>query len=166
MLQRFAHAVRPVVLTVTLGVAASAALGAPPVASARFSNEVSYTFDQTWQASIRLLRVDLGCQVTDRDEDAGFILFEYPNAGRSYPGSMEIVRSTDSRGVEHVRVSVQVQSMPSYVERMVAERLTRKLRDDFGEPRTRRPARPAEPVPPEQAPDDAAPPSEGSDDAS
>lgn len=124
---------------------------APSVASARVSGEVSYSYSQTWQAAVRLIRVDLQCPITDRDEEMGFVLFEYTNQGRTYPGSLEIVRSTDARGDEHVRVTVQVPAMPSYVERMVYDRLTRKLREDFGEVRTRRrPQQPVEPAQPEE----------------
>lgn len=125
------------------------------VAEARYSGEITYSYEQTWQAAVRMIRVDLQCPITDRDEELGFVLFEYRNAGRSFPGSLEVVRTTDARGVEHVRVTVQVNAMPSYVERMVFERLTRKLREDFGESRSRR-----RPQPPEEAPPVAVPPEE------
>ncbi|MFO0710439.1 MAG: hypothetical protein U0353_11405 [Sandaracinus sp.] len=129
---------------------------APSLAEARVSGEVSYTYEQTWQAAVRMIRVDLQCPITDRDEEMGFVLFEYTNQGRRYPGSLEVVRSTDASGTEHIRVTVQVPAMPSYVERMVYDRLTRKLREDFGDPRTRRrPAPPAETPPVEEPPTDA-----------
>lgn len=136
---------------------------APSIAEARVSGEVGYSYQQTWQAAVRLIRVDLQCPITDRDEEMGFVLFEYTNAGRTYPGSVEVVRTTDARGEERIRVTVQVPAMPSYVERMVYDRLTRKLREDFGEVRTRRrpttPEAPAEPAEPsEPAPGEPAPP--------
>ena len=133
-----------------------------PSAQARVAGDVAYSYAQTWQAAIRMIRVDLACPVTDRDEENGFLLFDYQHSGRSYPGSVEIVRSTDEHGVEHIRVAVQVSAMPTYVERMMLDRLTRKLRDDFGEPRRPRPvaptppaAEPAEPAP--EAPVEDAP---------
>lgn len=131
----------------------------PAVAEARVTGEIAYSYEQTWQTAVRLLRVDLQCPITDRDEEMGFVLFEYTSQGRTYPGSVEIVRSTDARGEEHIRVTVQVPAMPSYVERMMFDRLTRKLREDYGDVRTRR--RPQEPAtPPEQAPPEESPPAE------
>ncbi len=131
-----------------IGLVALGLLGPEP-ARARISGDVGYTYDQAWQATIRLIRVDLGCNITERDADTGFVLFEYANQGRSYPGSVELVRTADGAGNERVRVTVQVSAMPSYVERMVLDRLTRKLREDFGDARSRQrpPARPA-PTPP------------------
>ena len=142
-------------LLLALAITTAAWFTTASVAEARFSGEVTYSYEQTWQAAVRMIRVDLQCPITDRDEELGFVLFEYRNAGRSYPGSLEVVRSTDGHGVEHVRVTVQVNAMPSYVERMVFERLTRKLRDDFGESRSRR-----RPQPPEETPPVASPPEE------
>lgn len=131
--------------------------GLPTQAAARVSGEVAYSYEQTWQAAVRLIRVDLQCPITDRDQEMGFVLFEYTNQGRTYPGSLEVVRTTDSQGVEHIRVTVQVPAMPSYVERMVYDRLTRKLREDFGEVRTRR--RPPASAPAEEPPSTSTNPS-------
>lgn len=158
------HRSRPLWLSavLALGAAGGAVVATPSVAEARFSGEVGYSYAETWQAAVRLVRVDLGCTITDRDEEMGYVLFEYRNAGRSYPGSLEVVRSTDERGTERIRVTVQVSAMPSYVERMIFDRLTRKLREDFGEARSpRRPAAPAQPAPsapPAEDPPGASPP--------
>ena len=113
---------------------------------ARISTDYAYSWDQVWQATVRLLRIDLGCEIRDRDAEIAYVMFDYPGAaGRTHPGSVELVRARGSDGAERVRVVVQIPSLPSYVERMVTDRLTRKLRDDFGEP-IRRP-RPAVPPP-------------------
>jgi hypothetical protein len=133
--------------------AALAVIAAPGIARARVQGDYAYAWSQVWQASVRLVRVDLQCAITDRDEEIGYVMFDYEDAGRGHPGSIELVRTTGSDGVERVRVVVQVPSMPSYIERMILDRLTRKLREDFGEPpRIARPARaPAEtpaPTPP------------------
>jgi hypothetical protein len=142
---------RRLLLVLALSVVGAAA--APAIARARVSGEIAYTYDQAWQSAVRMLRVDLQCPITDRDEELGFVLFEYTSQGRRYPGSLEIVRSTDARGEEHLRVTVQVPAMPSYVERMVFDRLARKLREDYGDVRSRRPPAAAPPEPPtEQAP--------------
>ena len=65
-------------------------------------------------------------------------------AGREFPGSIELVR-TRVEGVDYVRTVVQIPSMPSYVEQMLLDRLERKLRAEFGSPpeqprRERRPS--------------------------
>jgi len=115
-------------------------------ASARASTEYTYRYDQLWQATIRLLRVDLGCQITDRDDAIGFVMFDYPGTGgRTHGGSVELVRSADDHGVERVRVTVQIPTMPTYVEQHVLTRLQRKLREDFGLPPRVHVSRPAEP---------------------
>lgn len=109
--------------------------------------ESPYTFDQTWGASIRLLRVDLGLKITEKDQEHGYVLFEYtsPESGkRVHPGSIEIVKS----GSDVVRVSVQLATMPSYHERMIVDALAKKLYAEHGDP----PKRP-DPPPPPSAPD-------------
>ncbi|UJR80499.1 hypothetical protein [Sandaracinus amylolyticus] len=121
---------------------AAAVIAAPRVARARVQTDYAYAWAQVWQASVRLVRVDLGCPITDRDEDIGYVMFDYADAGRTHAGSVELVRTTGSDGIERVRAVVQIPSMPSWVERMILDRLTRKLRDDFGEPpRLARPVR-------------------------
>lgn len=115
-------------------------------AAARASTEYTYRYDQLWQATIRLLRVDLGCRITDRDDAIGFVMFDYPGTGgRTHNGSVELVRSSDEHGVEHVRVTVLIPSLPTYVEQHVLTRLGRKLRDDFGLPPRVHVSRPVEP---------------------
>jgi hypothetical protein len=141
-------------------------LGPGAHASARASSEYTYRYDQLLQTTIRLLRVELGCAITDRDDAMGFVMFDYPGtAGHSHNGSVELVRTTDDHGTEHVRVTVQIPSMPTYVEQHVLTRLARKLREDYGLPPRPRATRPTEPptegdtdteVPPE-APSDSAP---------
>lgn len=155
---RVLGAARRLLLALALSIATVSL--APPVAEARVTGETAYSYEQTWQTAVRLLRVDLQCPITDRDEEMGFVLFEYTSQGRTYPGSVEIVRSTDARGEEHIRVTVQVPAMPSYVERMVFDRLTRKLREDYGDVRTRRRPQPPAAPPPEETPPEESPPAE------
>ena len=147
-------------------VALIAILAIPSVAEARVTNEYGYEWTQVWQATVRLVRVDLGFPVSDRDDAIGYLLFEYRGGSRTYPGSVELVRVTAEDGSERVRVAVQVPSMPSYIERMIVDRLTRKLREDFGDPpRVRR--RPAAPEPPAEEPGEGGDDDdEGDDDAS
>lgn len=116
------------------------------LASARLSEEYGYDYDQVWRAAVRLVAVDLRFPITDRDEEIGYVLFQYEDQGRSHHGSIELVRTAAPDGRERVSVAVQVPGMPSYVERMILDRFTRKLLQDYGPPRASRPAPPAPPV--------------------
>ncbi len=116
------------------------------------SDEYTYTYDQMWRAAVRLVAVDFRFPITDRDPEIGYLLFEYQEQGRSYAGSLELVRTRGADGAERVRAVVQINAMPSYVERMMLDRFALKLRDDYGSPPVVR--RPAPPPPDAGVPDD------------
>ena len=130
-------------------------------AEARAANTYRYPFEQLWGATVRLLRVDYGFTIRDRDRDIGYVLFDYQEQGRTVPGSVEFIRGEEGVGAE-TRVTIQIPAMPSYISQMVLQRLNRKLRTDFGEP-PRRERRP-EPSPsePEGEPEGSEP-SDGSE---
>lgn len=125
-------------------------------ASARLGEEYTYTYDQLWRASVRMIAVDFRFPITERDPEIGYLLFSYVEQGREYQGSLELVRTEGPYGGPQVRVVVQVASMPTYVERMMLDRLERKLGADYGQPppARRRPAPP--PVADEDDDDDEA----------
>ena len=111
-----------------------------PVSVLVWSNEVRasagysspYAFDQTYSTALRMLRVDLGYKVTEKDAENGYILFEYtsPESGkRVCAGAIELVKNKQS-----VQVTVQIPAMPQYHEQMIADALSRKLTADYGEP--------------------------------
>lgn len=122
-------------------------------ASARTTSDYVYTYDQTWRAAVRLIAVDFRFSITERDPEIGYLLFEYREGNRTFPGSVELVRTTGRDGEESVRVVVTVEAMPSYVERVVLDRLGRKLFDEYGSPRRPRPAQPP-PQPPQEREED------------
>lgn len=128
------------------------------MALARTASDYPYPVEKVWNASVRLVRVDLGCALGDRDTDAGYFMFEYADNGHRYPGSLEVVRAR-VEGRDGVHVVVQIPAMPSYVERMILDRLARKLVDDFGEPAPLPPA-----APPRESRDARDDRSEGDDD--
>ena len=140
---------------------------APARAEARLSEEYTYTYEQTWRAAIRMVAVDMRFPIQERDPEIGYLLFSYRDHGRDYHGSIELVRATGAHDTPIVRVVVQVPQMPSYVERMILDRLGRKLLDDHGQPRPRRraPPPPVDDAPrdgeegDEPAPGDSRPPS-------
>src|SRR5579872_4879917 len=81
-------------------------------AAARVAYESPYTFDQTFGTAIRLIRVDLACKITEKDPDAGYVLFDYTSteSGKQvHHGSLEIVRARQG-----AHVSVQLPSLPGY----------------------------------------------------
>lgn len=99
------------------------------VASAKSGFDSPYTYDQTWTAALRLVRVDLGLKVSEKDEHDGFILFEYVEKDRTSSASIELVRTDHG-----VRVNCQIAQFASYHEAAILARLARKLKDDFGAP--------------------------------
>jgi hypothetical protein len=125
---------------------ASAALGVALLvvstggdAEAKSGYDSSYGFERTWNAGLRLVRVDLGLTVTEKDDSVGYLLFDYrsPEGGaKPVPGSMEFVRSKEEGTV---RVVVQIPQMPSYHEQVMVDKLARKLRNEYGDPPTRPP---------------------------
>jgi hypothetical protein len=103
-------------------------------ARAKSAYESSYGFDRTWNAGMRLVRVDLGLKISEKDEGAGYLLFDYlsPESGKKpVPGSMEFIRSKDTGAV---RVVVQIPQMPGYHEQVLVDSLARKLRNEYGDP--------------------------------
>jgi hypothetical protein len=120
---------------------AGSLLLAPSFAEARQSIDLPYPVEQSWNAAIRLVRVDMGFTITERDRESGFLLFTYRDTTRSSPASIELI-ATDVGGVAGVRVVVQIAQMPSYMERHLLTRLDRKLHDDYGEPRRPPPREP------------------------
>ena len=122
------------------------ALAFPATALARTGSDYPYPAERVWNAALRLIRVDLQCPLGDKDADVGYFMFEYHDGARKYSGSLEIVRAR-IEGRDGVHVVVQIPNLPTYVERMILDRLGRKLVEDFGEP-------PPAQRPPQQAPRD------------
>ncbi|NUP05006.1 MAG: hypothetical protein HOW73_02980 [Polyangiaceae bacterium] len=111
------------------------ALTRAPDAQASVAYKSPYTYEQTFGSGLRLLRVDMGFKILERDRDLGYIVFEYtsPESGKKiYNGSMEIVDAKDG-----VHVSVQIPEMPQYHEKMIIDQLAKKLVSEHGEPPAR-----------------------------
>ena len=133
-----------------LGVVVAAAIVTTgPSASARSDYDSGYGYDRTWNAAMRLVRVDLGFKITEQDPTNGYLMFEYksPESRKPTPGSIELVRAADPAAP--VRVVVQLAQMPRYHEQVIVDELAKKMRREYGDP----PA--PHPVPPRQDPPDA-----------
>ena len=111
----------------------AAAVLAHSTARAKKTEDFRHSYEQVWGAAIRLIRVDQGYPIKDRDQGVGYFLFDYEDDGRMYPGSVELVRIEDQGGGP-IRVVIQIPAMPSYIERMLLDKLEKKLVHEYGEP--------------------------------
>jgi len=94
-----------------------------------------YTLAQTYNTALRLVRVDMGLNITERDPSAAYLLFDYKSTEsgqRVVPGSIEMLDSGRS-----IKVVVQLGQMPRYHEQVMSDQLSKKLRDEYGEPAPR-----------------------------
>jgi hypothetical protein len=103
-----------------------------PGAVAKSSFESPYGYDRTWNAALRLVRVDNGWKVTEKDEPNGYLLFEYtsPESHKASAGSFELVRGQE----DTVSVLVQLPAMPQYHEQVLLDALASKMRREYGDP--------------------------------
>ncbi len=127
---------RVVHASISITAVAVLALLQPQAVSAKSGFESPYTLAQTYNAALRLVRVDPGLEVTERDPTAAYILFGYRSTEggpRVVPGSIEMLDSGRA-----VRVVVQLTQMPRYHEQVLSDALAKKLREEYGEPAPRR----------------------------
>jgi hypothetical protein len=125
------------------GVAAAVAtaIAATIAADAKVAYDSPYSFEQTYNAAMRLVRVDMGYKVVEKDDQMGYLLFDYrsPESGmKASPGSIELVRPRDPAMPVHVMV--QLPQMPRYHEQVLLDALVRKMREEYGDPPTHRPS--------------------------
>jgi hypothetical protein len=101
-------------------------------ACASVAYESPYGFVETFGTALRLLRVDLGCKILEKDPEGGYLLFDYvsPESGKQiHHGAIELVRQGFG-----THVTVQLSTLPSYHEQMVLDALVKKLAIEHGEP--------------------------------
>jgi hypothetical protein len=129
---------------------------------ARSEKTLAYAREQAWPAAVRFLAVDERVKVTDKDGDAGYVIFELVDDGKTYRGSLEVIAV--GRGT---KVVVTIEDRPPWLEVAMLQRLERKLRAELGSPQPPpapkaepKPAdpKPAEPRPAPPKPDDGGPP--------
>lgn len=127
-------------------------------AEARTVRDQPFSREHTWNAAIRLIRVDMGCAITERDPENGYFTFDWRDGRRTVPGSIEVIPA-EVDGRPGTRVVVQIALMPSYVEAMLLTRLRAKLVSDYGEPPppVRTPREPPRRDPPTDVPDASTP---------
>lgn len=140
-----------------LALSSALALTFASTALAKRQQEFAYPYERVWNVALRLLRVDMRLEIKDRDQEAGYLLFDYVDHGKTYPGSLELIKGErDQR--PYVSAVVQVTGMPSYVEQLVLDKLDRKLKAELGAPLEPKKPEPEKPKQPEKKP-----PAEGSE---
>jgi hypothetical protein len=129
------------------GVLLAAAVLFAQSATARVGGDTEYSKAQTYSGALRYLRVDLGYEVVERDPDAAYLIFRYQLPGQGKASATGTVEIVDADG--HVKLFVQIPTMPEYHERVLRDGLVRKLRDEYGAPPPRKPT----PLPPDKKPE-------------
>jgi hypothetical protein len=126
---------------------------ARPLALLENRRVLSYPFEQVWPTAIRYLRIDRSFEVTDRDEEAGFMLFEFPlDGGRTGSGSLEMFATEDAAGRSSVSVAVNTGAGPVHLPNSIIDGIAAKVRSERGQPIE--PPKKEEPPPKQHDPDE------------
>lgn len=120
-------------LTIAAILAGAGIAGAPAPAWARSEKTLAYPREQAWPAAVRFLAVDEHLKITEKDADAGYVMFELREEHRVFRGSLEVVM-VSREGRSAVRFVLQIADRPSWVELAMLERLEDKLRAELGAP--------------------------------
>lgn len=137
-------------------------LVAPAMVEARSeSKPIAYARESVWSTAVRFLAVDERAKIGEKDVDAGYVMFELPDDGKLYRGSLEIVPLVID-GNPNVKIVITIVDRPPWMEHAMLKRLERKLRADLGSPNPPKPKppkeepkkddKPAEKDPPKQPP--------------
>jgi hypothetical protein len=102
-------------------------------AGARSDKTLAYTRETVWPTAVRFLVVDEKVKITDKDGDAGYVLFELTDEGKTYRGSLEVMTVVKDKRTS-VRFVLQIQDRPEWMEVAMLNRLERKLRSELGSP--------------------------------
>jgi hypothetical protein len=136
--------------------AAAACCLTPTPGWARTLDLAPYPITSVWPAAVRFLRVDREFPVREKDEAAGYVLFDYTDGPKPCKGSLELIRANDREGREATRIAISIPDLPRRYEQMLLDKLVVKLRDDQGPPAPPPPRKSETPSP--LPPPDAAPP--------
>jgi hypothetical protein len=123
--------VLPAIAAAAIATAAYGLFNARTV-DAKTAFDSPYSLGQTYNTALRLVRVDMGFKVTERDPAAAYVMFDYKSSmagDRIVPGSIEMLDSQSG-----VKVIVQLSQMPRYHEAVLSDALRKKLREEYGEP--------------------------------
>jgi hypothetical protein len=93
---------------------------------AQSQREVSHAYDEVFPAAVRFLRIDAGLKIIEKDAEAGYVLFELAEEGKTFRGALELVRIKDG-----VRLIIRVDARPTYTETGLLNRLVFKLQKEL-----------------------------------
>ena len=113
-----------------------------PTAQARGVGTVPYPITDVWPSAVRFLRIDRNCVIREKDEASGYILFDYPEGQKLHKGSLELIRTSDGDGRDITRVVASLPDLPHYIEQLLIDKLSVKLREDHGAPAPPPPRKP------------------------
>jgi hypothetical protein len=117
---------------------------APATVDARTeSKPLAYAREAVWSTAVRFLAVDERAKLLDRDADAGYVMFEIKDDGKTYRGSLEIVPIVVD-GNPSIKFVVTLIDRPPWMELAMIKRLEQKLRAELGSPNPPKP-KPKEP---------------------
>jgi hypothetical protein len=116
----------------------------PVIASARSTASLPYASNGVWTAAVRYLRIDRALPIREKDESAGYVLFDYADGGKTFHGALELVGLTDQDGRASTQISVSLAGLPRRFEGAILEGLAAKVREERGPP-------PSAPRPPHSA---------------
>jgi len=111
----------------------SLGLTSAPV-EARTTAETAYSPGEVWSTAIRFLRIDRGYQILERDAEAGYVLFGYVDGETKARGSFEILSKRDDKEKLTTVLVINIPDVPRHVERLLLDKLDRKLREELGAP--------------------------------
>jgi hypothetical protein len=129
-------------VTLVAGLAVLAGAAAP--AWARSEKTLAYHRDQVWPTAVRFLVVDERVKVTEKDADAGYVMFELRDDGKTFRGALEVM-TVIRDGRTQVRFVLSIADRPSWLELAMLARLETKLRAELGSPSPPPSAPPPEP---------------------
>ncbi len=127
-------------------------LALPGTASARSEGRtLGYHRDHVWPTAVRFLVVDEKAKVIEKDSDAGYVLFEIKEDGKSFRGSLEII-TVMTNNQPNLKFAINIIDRPLWREAGMIDRLEKKLRHELGSPP------PPKKDPPKEEPKDKEPP--------
>ena len=121
-------------------------------AYARSSVTVPYAMAEVWPAAIRFLRVDRNYRVREKDEPAGYVLFDLPENKRTYRAALEMVKTTDEEGRVATQLTCTITDLPRRYETTLLDQLAVKVGEERGPPAPRPPVA-GDPPPKDSKPD-------------
>lgn len=98
---------------------------------ARSSRLLPYSLNQIWSSALRMIRIDLGCSLLERDREGGFLLFNYTQGVQTSSAAVELFE-VEENNQKQIRVSITLSNHPSYIEIYLLDALQSRLRQDYG----------------------------------